>query len=191
MFATCSKEAWNASSHAYGYLLELTDVAAIRTIWAQRFEGETDELFEFQDRITASILGSLEPRLRTVEAARVRDQSTESLHAYNCVLRAMSRLYFFTRESSREAGELLKRASCSTFLCSGVCPPGLVAKFPDRRGLVFGAPGGPGTRTCPLAAGDRARPRGCFRAGCRGPGPIFSRGKAGGSGGPVRTGPGA
>ena len=89
---------------------ELTDVVASRSIWAQRFEGATDELFEFQDRITASILGSLEPRLRAVEAARVGDRPTESLDAYNCVLKAMSRLYLFTAESYREAGELLERA---------------------------------------------------------------------------------
>ena len=32
-------------------------MAANRPIWAERFEGSTDDLFEFQDRITANILG--------------------------------------------------------------------------------------------------------------------------------------
>jgi adenylate cyclase len=89
---------------------ELTDVVANRPIWAQRFEGSTDNLFEFQDRIAASILGSMEPRVHAVEAARVGDRPTESLDAYHCVLKAMSRLYFFTEESYRQAGELLERA---------------------------------------------------------------------------------
>jgi tetratricopeptide (TPR) repeat protein len=67
-------------------------------------------VFEFQDRIATSIVGSLEPRVQAVEAARVGDRPTESLDAYNCVLKALSRLYLFTPESYREAGELFERA---------------------------------------------------------------------------------
>jgi len=89
---------------------ELTDVVAHHPIWAERFEGSTDELFEFQDRITASIFGSLEPRVRAVEAARIGDRPTESLDAYHCVLKAMALLYLFTSESYQVAGELLERA---------------------------------------------------------------------------------
>ena len=89
---------------------ELIDVGGNRPIWAERFEGSTDELFEFQDRITASILGTLEPRVRAVEAARVRDHPTESLDAYHCVLKALALLYLFTEESYQTAGELLERA---------------------------------------------------------------------------------
>jgi adenylate cyclase len=89
---------------------ELTDVVANRPVWAQRFEGANAELFEFQNRIAKSILGSLEPRLRAAEAARISDHPTESLDAYNCVLKAQSRLYHFTAESYRDAGELLQRA---------------------------------------------------------------------------------
>jgi TolB-like protein/Tfp pilus assembly protein PilF len=89
---------------------ELIDVTANRSIWAERFEGSGDDLFEFQDRITASILGTLEPRVRAVEAARIRDHPTESLDAYHCVLKALALLYLFTPESYQTAGELLERA---------------------------------------------------------------------------------
>ncbi len=89
---------------------ELTDIVGNISIWAQRYEGSTDDLFEFQDRIAASILSSIEPRVRAVETARIGDRPTESLDAYHCVLRAMSLLYFFTEESYREAGKLLERA---------------------------------------------------------------------------------
>ena len=89
---------------------ELIDVVAGRTLWAQRFEGATDDLFAFQDHIVASIVGSLEPQVSAVEAARVSDRPTESLDAYDCVLKALSRLYLFTDETYRESGELLERA---------------------------------------------------------------------------------
>jgi adenylate cyclase len=89
---------------------ELTDILGNVSIWAQRYEGSTEDLFEFQDRIASSILSSIEPRLRAVETARVGDRPTESLDAFHCVLRAMSLLYVFTQESYLEAGELLERA---------------------------------------------------------------------------------
>jgi TolB-like protein/class 3 adenylate cyclase len=89
---------------------QLMDLIGNRPIWAERFDGSTDKLFEFQDRIAASILGKLEVRVRAAEAARVRDHPTESLDAYHCVLKAMALLYLFTPESYQTAGELLERA---------------------------------------------------------------------------------
>jgi TolB-like protein/class 3 adenylate cyclase/Tfp pilus assembly protein PilF len=89
---------------------ELIDVAANCPIWAERFDGTNDDLFEFQDQIVARIVGSLEPRVRAVEVARVRDRPTESLDAYDCVLKALSLLYLFTDESFRQTAELLDRA---------------------------------------------------------------------------------
>jgi TolB-like protein/class 3 adenylate cyclase len=89
---------------------ELIEVDVNRAVWAQRFEGANDDLFEFQDRIAASIVSSLEPRVSQVEAARVGDRPTESLDAYDSVLKALSRLYVFTAGSYREAGALLERA---------------------------------------------------------------------------------
>jgi adenylate cyclase len=89
---------------------ELIDVTTDRPIWARRFEGANDNLFEFQDRIVAEIVGSLEPRVHAVEAARVRGRPTESLDAYDCVLKALSQLYLFTDESYRETDVLLARA---------------------------------------------------------------------------------
>jgi TolB-like protein/class 3 adenylate cyclase/Tfp pilus assembly protein PilF len=90
---------------------ELTDVALNRPIWSRGFDGSTEDIFEFQDRIATNIAGSLEPRLRTAEVLRVRDRPTENLDAYHCVLKALSRLYLFTSDSYREAGELLERAT--------------------------------------------------------------------------------
>jgi adenylate cyclase len=89
---------------------ELVDVPSNRPIWAKRFDGANDNVFEFQDRIVASIVGSLEPRLRAAELARLRGRPTESLDAYDCVLKALSYLYLFTDESYRVSGELLDRA---------------------------------------------------------------------------------
>src|SRR3954454_13466327 len=90
--------------------VDLIDIHENRSLWSQRFDGDESEVFAFQDRIAASVIGSLEPRLRAVEAARAAERPTESLGAFDSVLKAMSRLYRFTDESFRETGELLDRA---------------------------------------------------------------------------------
>jgi TolB-like protein/Flp pilus assembly protein TadD len=89
---------------------ELIDAVNNRTIWAEKFDGADDDLFEFQDRIAASIVGTLEPKLYQVEAARAFEKPTESLDAYDCVLRALSLLYTFDDRDFAEAGGYLRRA---------------------------------------------------------------------------------
>jgi adenylate cyclase len=90
--------------------VDLVDMTGNRCVWTQRFDGGNDEVFDFQDRIAASVIGSLEPRLQAVEAVRAGERPTDSLDAYDCILKAMSRLYKFTDESFRETNELIERS---------------------------------------------------------------------------------
>lgn len=89
---------------------ELIDAVNNRTVWADKFDGSDREIFEFQDRIASSIVGALEPRLYQVEAARALEKPTESLDAYECVLRALSLLYTFNDQDFDDAGKYLLRA---------------------------------------------------------------------------------
>jgi len=89
---------------------ELIDAVSNRTVWADKFDGSDQEIFEFQDRIASSIVGALEPRLYQVEAARALEKPTESLDAYECVLRALSLLYTFNDQDFADAGTYLQRA---------------------------------------------------------------------------------
>ena len=89
---------------------ELVDVSVNRSIWADRFDGDVADLFEFQDTIVSSIVGSFEPRLREMGMERVRKRSTDSLDAYDCVLKAASEFCLFTDASFVSSGIALRRA---------------------------------------------------------------------------------
>ena len=89
---------------------ELIDAASNRTVWAEKFDGADNEIFEFQDRIAASIVGTLEPKVYQMEAARALEKPTESLDAYECVLRALSLLYTFDERDLVDSGRYLQRA---------------------------------------------------------------------------------
>jgi len=89
---------------------EMVDIAVDRTIWAEKFDGDVSDLFDFQDSIVSSVVGSFEPRLKALGIERVRNRSTDSLDAYYCVLKAASELYRFTDESYVLSGIALRRA---------------------------------------------------------------------------------
>lgn len=90
--------------------VELVDVTDQRQVWSQRFDGSGEDIFDFQDRISSRIIGSLEPHVRAIESIRVATRPTESLDAYDCVLKALSCLYRFTDDSFRDSALLLERA---------------------------------------------------------------------------------
>jgi adenylate cyclase len=89
---------------------ELIDAVSGRAVWTEKFDGADSDIFEFQDRIATSIVGAIEPRLYQAESARALTKPTESLDAYDCVLRALSLLYTFNDRQFVEAGEYLQRA---------------------------------------------------------------------------------
>jgi TolB-like protein/Tfp pilus assembly protein PilF len=88
---------------------QLIDAASGVHIWADHFDGALDDIFELQDRVTASVVGIIEPKLRHVEMERARRKPTESLDAYDLYLRALAQ-YRSSYEHNREALQLLRRA---------------------------------------------------------------------------------
>jgi tetratricopeptide (TPR) repeat protein len=89
---------------------QLIDSATGRHLWADRFEGSLEDIFDLQDRVTASVVGAIAPKLEQAEIERATRKPTESLDAYDYYLRAMASLYQWTKESNNEALRLLYRA---------------------------------------------------------------------------------
>ncbi|MGE0121160.1 MAG: winged helix-turn-helix domain-containing tetratricopeptide repeat protein [Dongiaceae bacterium] len=89
---------------------QLIDATTGTNLWADRFEGTIDNIFELQDQMTASVVGAIAPRLERAEIERAKHKPTESLDAYDYYLRAMANLHFGTREAADEALRLLYRA---------------------------------------------------------------------------------
>lgn len=89
---------------------QLIDATTGTNLWAERFEGKIDNIFELQDQMTASVVGAIAPRLERAEIERAKHKPTESLDAYDYYLRAMANLHFGTREAVDEALRLLYKA---------------------------------------------------------------------------------
>lgn len=89
---------------------QLIDSATGAHMWADRFDGTLDDVFEFQDRVAGGVVGAIEPRLRRVEAERAGRKPTESLDAYDLQLRAQAQAYMRTREALAESVRLARLA---------------------------------------------------------------------------------
>jgi adenylate cyclase len=79
-------------------------------LWANRFDGSLENIFEFQDQITESVIGAIEPSLRRAEIERARRKRPNSLDAYDLYLRALPYAYANTPQDSDEALRLLLQA---------------------------------------------------------------------------------
>jgi len=90
---------------------QLIDAMTGTHLWADRFEGALDDIFELQDQLTASVVGAIAPKLEQAEIERAKHKSTESLDAYDYFLRGMASFYRRTPDGNGEALRLFLRAS--------------------------------------------------------------------------------
>ena len=89
---------------------QLVDATSAAHLWADRFEGDLEDIFDLQDKITASVAGAIEPKLLQAEILRARTKPTESLSAYDLYLRALGMLYEYTETSTAAVQVLLDQA---------------------------------------------------------------------------------
>jgi TolB-like protein/class 3 adenylate cyclase len=89
---------------------ELLEAATGVHIWADRFEGGLEDIFELQDRITANVVGAIGPKLEQAEIERAKRKPTENLDAYDYFLRGLAALHRWSREANNEALRLFYRA---------------------------------------------------------------------------------
>lgn len=73
--------------------VQLIDATSGLHIWASSFDGELDQIFDFQDRVTESVVGLVEPQIRRAEIERLRRSWPASPVAYDHFLKALPHFY--------------------------------------------------------------------------------------------------
>src|SRR5215470_2974881 len=89
---------------------QLIDTTTGAHIWADRFDGALDDIFELQDQVASNVAGAIEPKLRQSEIERAGRKPTANLTAYDLYLRALAQFHRFTEEGAAEAVVLVGQA---------------------------------------------------------------------------------
>ena len=90
-----------------GQLIEATTGAHL---WADRFDGPLNDIFELQDKVTSSVVAAIAPRLEQAEIDRSQRKPTESLDAIDLYYRAIHSLHRVTRQGYEDALRLAQQA---------------------------------------------------------------------------------
>jgi TolB-like protein len=89
---------------------QLIDTSTGAHIWADRFDGALDDVFDLQDQVASSVAGAIEPKLRQSEIDRANRKPTQNLDAYDLYLRALAGIYRYSEEGFDEANGTLLQA---------------------------------------------------------------------------------
>jgi hypothetical protein len=89
---------------------QLVESATGSHLWADRFDGLLEDVFDLQDRITTRVVGAIAPKLERAEIERAKRKPAENLDAYDCFLRGVAMIHVPTRESCDAAIQLFYRA---------------------------------------------------------------------------------
>lgn len=82
---------------------QLIDATTRGHLWAERFDGGLEDIFDLQDQVTARVVGEIAPKLEQAEIERAKSKPTDSLDAYDYYLRGRASLNRGTRDATDEA----------------------------------------------------------------------------------------
>src|SRR5204862_3847360 len=68
---------------------QLIDAETGAHLWADRFDGSLEDVFDLQDKIAGSVAGVIEPAVQAAEIRRSSKRPTNDLTAYDLYLRAL------------------------------------------------------------------------------------------------------
>ena len=88
---------------------QLIDTTSGAHLWADRFDGSIEKVFDIQDAVATSVAGIIEPTLHTAEMTRSVNRPTSDLTAYDLYLRGYA-AYVSSARQNAEALHLFEQA---------------------------------------------------------------------------------
>ena len=86
---------------------QLIDALSDAHLWADRFDGSLEDVFDLQDKVASSVAGVIEPTLQTAEIRRSAERPTHDLTAYDLYLRALAHIRSWDKDGISAALDLL------------------------------------------------------------------------------------
>ncbi|MGL4960305.1 MAG: adenylate/guanylate cyclase domain-containing protein [Inquilinus sp.] len=82
---------------------QLIEAATGAHLWAEKFDGALDDIFELQDDFTKKLVGAIAPKVQQAEIERSARKPTQNLDAYDYYYRGITLLQLMTADANEEA----------------------------------------------------------------------------------------
>ena len=89
---------------------QLIDAASGAHLWADRYDGTLEDVFELQDQVASRVVGAIAPSVTEAEIERAKRKPTSSLDAYDYYLRGLAAHWQYTRDGTDQAVGLYEQA---------------------------------------------------------------------------------
>ena len=89
---------------------QLVDASTGNHIWADRYDGDLNDVFALQDKITNSVVAAIEPRLLEAESVRSHSRSPDDMRAWDLLMQATSLFWRLNKTDGEAAISILRRA---------------------------------------------------------------------------------
>jgi adenylate cyclase len=91
--------------------VQLTEADTDRVIWSDRYDGSLNDLFAFQDDVTAVIAARLAVQISAAEQRRLLAENPPDLRAYGLILRGQDLSLRYRKEANLHARRLFEHAA--------------------------------------------------------------------------------
>jgi serine/threonine protein kinase/tetratricopeptide (TPR) repeat protein len=82
---------------------QLIDAANDAHVWAEKYSGTLDDVFDVQEKVSRSIVAALRLKLTPEESRKIAERPIDNVAAYQCYLRANTEIWRFTESSLESA----------------------------------------------------------------------------------------
>jgi adenylate cyclase len=89
---------------------QLIDASTTDHVWADRYDGDLEDIFSLQDEISRSIVSTIVGRIDNFDTERITSKPTANLSAYESVLRGQKLMHNYTEDDYVEARQYFERA---------------------------------------------------------------------------------
>jgi serine/threonine protein kinase/Tfp pilus assembly protein PilF len=89
---------------------QLIDAANDAHLWAEKYSGTLDDVFDVQEKVSRAIVAALKLRLTPEESRKIAERPIDNVAAYQCYLKANAEIWRFSKSSLDNALVNLQKA---------------------------------------------------------------------------------
>ena len=87
---------------------QLIEASTDTHLWAEKYSGTLDDVFDIQEKVSRSIVDALKLRLTKEENEKIKHSSSRNIIAMECWFRAKEEIHHYTKESLDRASAILE-----------------------------------------------------------------------------------